>query len=90
MYGVSLGVFTVHNKVRQALFKLVTHTHFEGFVFFVIFLSGVTLAFDDYSVQAGSTTEAVLIYSDWLISFLFLIETCLKIVAFGLVFQKKA
>jgi hypothetical protein len=73
---------------RERLFirSLVRHSYFSTFIYLVIGVNTVLIAFDDISADRDNTfwIVSVSVYSDWAILAIFTAEMFLKMIAFGI------
>ena len=81
----SLLIFTKENLLRRFCIQIVKHRHFEHFILIAIFLSSVKLAIDTYFLNSSQSILDVLASVDTVINALFIVESCLKIISFGLI-----
>ena len=68
--------------IRQ-LRSIVAAPAFNNFIMFCIICSSLSLAFDMPQVEKGSDTAVTLELLDYLFTTIFVVEMCLKIVAYG-------
>lgn len=78
-------MITVDNKFRQFLFKLVTHDKFDFFIILFIIISAIQLALDSPIENPESTLKQSLFWIDLGTTIVFILESILKIIAFGFV-----
>jgi len=77
--GKSLGCLSVGNPVRTLFFNAIKYKHFDNFILAVILLSTFLLCYGD-----PAYTPPWLKAVNLVITIIFLIECCMKIVALGL------
>lgn len=80
----------IDHPLRVWCTRLSGNKWFENGVLFVILASTVLLAFDDVSVQPGSTMEQVLKVADYITTALFSAEMLVKVTSVGLVLHPTA
>ena len=90
LFGDSLFIFKPNNAARIFFAHFVTHSVFEGFIFFFIILSSLALAIDGPTLDSDSLLKEVLDWADLVFVIVFFVEMCLKIVVFGFALTNNA
>lgn len=90
MLGRSLCLLSVRNPVRVACWHIVHHRHFDNVVLFLIAVSSILLAIDSPLNDPTNTLGQTISLADKIITILFLLESLLKIVTFGLIVGRGA
>uniref|UniRef100_A0A8C5KIK3 Sodium channel protein n=1 Tax=Jaculus jaculus TaxID=51337 RepID=A0A8C5KIK3_JACJA len=70
-------------NLRKTCYQIVKHSWFESFIIFVILLSSGALVFEDVKLADRPRIRELLMYTDKMFTFIFILEMCLKWVAFG-------
>ncbi|MBZ3883326.1 Sodium channel protein type 11 subunit alpha [Sciurus carolinensis] len=70
-------------NLRKTCYQIVKHSWFESFIIFVILLSSGTLVFEDVHLNERPHIQEILNYTDHAFTYIFILEMCLKWVAFG-------
>ena len=86
--GNSLLFFGPHNEFRILVTKLVRSNTFDNFILLLIAIQSVLLAMDNPINDPKSVLVKVLAYSDIILSSIFAFEAILKIIAYGLIFNR--
>ncbi|KAG8521590.1 Sodium channel protein type 11 subunit alpha [Galemys pyrenaicus] len=73
-------------NMRKTCYQIVQHSWFESFIIFVILLSSGALVFEDVNLKNQEKIQQLLNCTDVIFTYIFIMEMCLKWVAFG--FQK--
>ncbi|XP_006869194.1 PREDICTED: sodium channel protein type 11 subunit alpha-like [Chrysochloris asiatica] len=70
-------------NLRKTCYQIVKHSWFENFIIFVILLSSGALVFEDSRLESKTTIKTLLCTMDLIFTNIFILEMCLKWVAFG-------
>ena len=65
-------------KFRKIILRIIEHNLFEGFILLIIFLSSLSLTFQDVNLKSGSYEENILNIFDYIFTSIFVIEMILK------------
>jgi hypothetical protein len=83
--GKSLFCLGPHNKFRFECYKMVNHPWFDRIILTFIVISTIMLAIDTPLSDPESNTIVFLKYSDYVMTTVFVLEMCVKIIALGFV-----
>ena len=89
LVGRSLLIFSDASIVRRICRRLVSHQHFDTCVHFLIFLSSGLLAYENPDDDPAGAKYFFLERIDYVISILFALEMCIKIIVYGFAFNGK-
>ena len=89
LVGRSMLMFSETNIVRRICRRMVSHQHFDTCVHFLIFVSSFLLAYENPDDYKSSLEHQVLERIDYIISILFALEMCIKIIVYGFMFNGK-
>ncbi|KAM6169897.1 sodium channel protein type 11 subunit alpha [Rhynchocyon petersi] len=70
-------------NLRKTCYQIVKHSWFESFIIFVILLSSGALIFEDAYLQNKPPIQTLLNCTDYIFTYIFILEMGLKWVAFG-------
>ncbi|XP_060036392.1 sodium channel protein type 11 subunit alpha [Erinaceus europaeus] len=73
----------IWQNLRKTCYQIVKHSWFEGFIIFVILLSSGALVFEDVNLEKKRNIKTLLECTDKIFTFIFILEMCLKWLAFG-------
>jgi len=82
--------YTLHfSEERMKVRHLVQNGWFSSFIYGVIFINTILIAFDDINAERDNTSWVVVVsaYSDWIILGIFTIEMTLKMIGLGIGFK---
>ena len=82
--GESLYVFSSNGCIRQSIIALVKHSYFENLSLSLIMLFSLMLRFNLDSQITETYTMNTVIWLEAFVSFLFVIEVILRVIAMGL------
>jgi len=85
----SMGIFHKNSSFRQLCVRIVLNKWFEYIIMFFILLNCVFLIMDNpWNDPEGGVAKSI-IYANTIFTFIFLTESLLKIIAFGMIFGQK-
>uniref|UniRef100_A0A2K5CEB4 Sodium channel protein n=1 Tax=Aotus nancymaae TaxID=37293 RepID=A0A2K5CEB4_AOTNA len=70
-------------NLRKTCYQIVKHSWFESFIIFVILLSSGALIFEDVHLEKRPKIQELLKCTDFIFTYIFILEMVLKWVAFG-------
>jgi hypothetical protein len=89
MEGESLFIFSVGNPIRRVIYNLVNKPLFDNIILLLILLSTILIAVENPLNDPNSEFSTFFYFMDKIITVSFIMEMCLKIVAFGFLFNGK-
>lgn len=84
--GMSLFFFAPRNPIRQNAHAIVAHPHFDSVVLVLVLASTVSVALDNPLEPPESPRVRMLVWVDFGLTMLFVLEVVLKVLAQGLYF----
>jgi len=88
--GKTIMLFGPIHYVRVSCAEIINHWLFDSFIMFVILSSTTVLAMDSPLHNPASSLSRAVAIIDSVCAVIFLTESCLKIVSFGLIFEPQA
>jgi len=88
--GTSLFILGKDDYIRQKAFEIIIWPPFDNFILFLIGLSSMMLAMDEPHLDPDSGMKNFLNVTDAIITWLFIMEATIKIIAFGFVLHNHA
>ena len=85
--GKSLGLFSPHNRFRDFCSRVCQHNAFDFCISLIIFLSSIQFILESPLSDPESTMMKVLQVLELIYTGIFVLEACIKIVAFGFIFN---
>lgn len=85
--GYSLFLFGPQNCIRKFFVQVANSNKFEGFIILLILISSIMLVIDDPMDDPNSQLNSILNVTDVIMSCLFLMESLIKIMALGFLFN---
>ena len=89
LHGISLLMMGRNNKFRIFVTRIVLHPLFDPFIITIIILSTILMAIDNPLNDPNGALTVFLFDIDVVITVIFVLESVLKIVNLGLVFNGK-
>ncbi|XP_036391974.1 sodium channel protein type 4 subunit alpha-like [Megalops cyprinoides] len=71
-------------NIRRSCYAIVNHMSFEAFIFVVVLLSSIALAFEDINLEHRRVMKIFLEYADQVFAYVFIVEMLLKWMGYGL------
>ena len=95
MGGTALGILSPENPLRVACFNLANHPYFDQFILILIGISTICLCIDEPYIEDCKTTTCAGLFTvldtiDKVLSWLFIVEMTIKIIALGLIGDEHA
>eukprot|EP00755_Sulcionema_specki_P002765 Sspe_Gene.27001::Locus_11437_Transcript_3_5_Confidence_0.286_Length_6396::g.27001::m.27001 len=88
--GNSLCLFGPKNEFRILVYRLVKHKKFDAFILLCILVSSLLMAIENPRNDQGGTDLGLFLHiGNILFTAIFVVEMCLKLIAFGLFFGKE-
>jgi hypothetical protein len=85
--GKALYIFPDNNTLRKLIYKLVTNMKFEIFLMCIILTSCVQLSLENPLNDPNGSLTLALFYVDIVTTIIFTLESILKIIAYGAIFN---